>query len=337
MNDTLSCSRLPVVVSRPFGLLLAGLLLGATFSTLSCGGDARSSPTGPPVVTPPPTPPPSDGGDGPAAASCPIGPGSTSTSCSHSGSRLLPDVEDAMNRLIGQRPEIFDLQNEAAPGSRSYLVRDREAYLDGLVDNLRRAGLCAERDVDNILQESIRVKNSNDFSEDFDAMISSGHMRRGGGAYRRTCSPAAFPVERGPDAPPIGSGCGRPYPPVVSRFNCKVHLKGIEYYTLDSTPLVGPDVAYCAAIGYTDGRSMCPLRPEGWPDRAACENWRVGTAADTGRTGPTWRRSDGSFCAGPESGCANHPDNQYQLFVYLAGSYTVRAENGASCKVDVKR
>ena len=133
--------------------------------------------------------------------------------------------------------------------------------------------------------------------------------------------------------PPIGSGCGRPYPPKVTRFNCKVHIKSPEYYTLDSTPIVGPDGEYCALIGFTDGRTLCPIRPEGAEDREACENWRVGKAADTGRWGPTWRKGDGSFCTGPESGCANHPSNQYALLTYAPGTYVVTAENGANCTV----
>jgi hypothetical protein len=159
------------------------------------------------------------------------------------------------------------------------------------------------------------------------------HARRGGGSYRQTCTPSAFPVQRAEDAPPIGSGCGRPYPPVVTRFTCKVHIKAPERYTLDSTPLVGPDPAYCAAIGYTDGRTICPVRPEGAPDRAPCENWRVGHARDTGRPGPTWTKADGSFCTGPESGCENHPSTQYSLFTYKPGTYIVTAENGADCTV----
>jgi hypothetical protein len=193
--------------------------------------------------------------------------------------------------------------------------------------------MCAERDPDDGAQETIRLKIEADFSENYDVLLSTGHMRRGGGAYRESCTPANFPAERSGDAPPVGSGCGRPYPPPVTRFNCKVHIKGPEYYTLDSTPIVGHDAQYCASIGYTDGRSLCPIRPEGAPDREACENWRVGKAQDTGRWGPTWRKADGSFCTGPASGCQNHPDRQYQLWTFVSGRYTVSAENGASCTV----
>ena len=116
-----------------------------------------------------------------------------------------------------------------------------------------------------------------------------------------------------------------------------MHLKSVEFYTLDSTPIVGPDVAYCAAIGYTDGRSLCPVRTESAPDRKACENWRVGKAKDTGRAGPTWTKADGSFCTGPESGVPTTRTASTQLLAYVAGTYRVTAENGATCKVVVER
>jgi hypothetical protein len=264
-------------------------------------------------------------------ANCPLGKGDVNAECSRRTEALLGDVEGAMELLIQQKPQIFDLNDEYDVGTRAYKVVDKEAYMNGLVANLRAAGLCSERDPDDAIQETIRVKDAPDFSEDYDVLLSTGHMRRGTGAYRQTCTPSSFPVERSEDAPPIGSGCGRPYPPPISRFRCKVHLKG-EFYTLDSTPLVGPDAVYCHSVGF-DGQTICPVRPEGTPDRVACEDWRVGKAKDTGRPGPTWTQADGSYCTGPESGCQNHPDNQYQLWTFRSGSYTVSAENGASCTV----
>jgi len=87
-----------------------------------------------------------------------------------------------------------------------------------------------------------------------------------------TPSPTATP---NPDVPPSGSGCRKPYPPAISRMNVKVHFKQRSFWNLDATPLVGHDVSYCRRIGFTDGRSLCPVRPEGAPDRVACENWRV--------------------------------------------------------------
>jgi hypothetical protein len=136
--------------------------------------------------------------------------------------------------------------------------------------------------------------------------------------------------------PPAGSGCGRPYPPPVSRFKCKVHFQANEYYTGDATPYVGPNLAYCNSLGFV-GQWICPVRREGWEDRSACENWRVGRAKDTGRYGPTWTNEKGELCKGPATNCINAPDNQYQVRVYRSGTVHASAENGAECFLKVDR
>jgi hypothetical protein len=141
-------------------------------------------------------------------------------------------------------------------------------------------------------------------------------------------TPAPTP-EPTPEPTPTTS-CS-PLPPPVTRIAMKTHLRGPDYITLDSTPLVGPDVGYCARIGYTDGRSLCPVRQEGDPQRAECEAYAVGRAEDTGRLGPTWTRQDGEYCTTfEETFCSNHPDNQYLLWVYCGGiRYRACARNGA--------
>jgi hypothetical protein len=99
---------------------------------------------------------------------------------------------------------------------------------------------------------------------------------------------------------------------------------------LDSTPLVGPDAAYCREIGFTDGRQFCPVRPEGNPDRFACEAQLIGRARDTGRIGPTWS-ANGAAClsgGGTEPYCNNHPENQYLVFAVGSGTFTACASNG---------
>lgn len=318
-------------MARSFPPYAATIVVGLSALLVTACGDSPPSSSTPPVTQPPvvTTPPPVSVDSSFNHASCPLGKGDPGATCERTTEKALNVYEDALTALVEQKPEIFDLTNEAAPGTKAYLVKDKEAYMEGIVANVRARGLCAERDPDDGAQETIRIKIESGFSEDYDVILSSGHMRRGGGAYRDSCTPANFPIDREEDAPPIGSGCGRPYPPPVTRINAKVHIKGPEYYTLDSTPIVGHDAAYCAAIGYTDGRSLCPVRPEGAPDREACEAWRVGTAQDTGRVGPTWRKADGSFCTGPESGCQNHPDNQYNLWTFVGGCYIACAENGA--------
>ena len=164
-------------------------------------------------------------------------------------------------------------------------------------------------------------------------LVSSGHIRRTG-VYRQTCTPAAFPTDPDPDAPPRGTGCGKPYPPPISFFNVKVHIQGPYYWTIDSTPIIA-DPEYCAAAGFV-GRDSCPTRPNGDPERIPCENWRVGKASDTGRPGPTWTR-DEKLCTGPDSGCENHPDNQYSLTVYSQGNYMACSEDGSCGDVYVDR
>lgn len=129
-----------------------------------------------------------------------------------------------------------------------------------------------------------------------------------------------------PAIPPPDSGCGKPYPPPIGRVAVKVYQKGREFWTMDSTPLSGPDTQYCWEIGYRDGRRYCPVRQEGHPERAPCESWAVGKAKDTGRPGPTWTFKD-ALCTGPESGCENHPSNQYQLNVYKYGVYLACVKN----------
>jgi hypothetical protein len=165
----------------------------------------------------------------------------------------------------------------------------------------------------------------------------------GAPAPKATPSPEATPGPSPGATPDPGGGssegaseCGIPTPPPLSRINVKVHLRGGEAWVIDSTPLVGPDSAYCAKIGFTDGRSMCPVRPEGSPERSACELYVTGRATDTGRPGPTWHL-DGRSCTGPASGCANSPDNQYQVLAYWGGHYEACGRNGVCGGVDADK
>lgn len=124
--------------------------------------------------------------------------------------------------------------------------------------------------------------------------------------------------------------CGAPTPGPISRLSVKILFTQEDRVVLDATPLVGPDAAYCSQIGFTDGRLYCPVRPDGHPERIACEAERVGRATDTGRIGPTWT-ADGRPCRGKEAGtsCANHPDNQFLVFAYGSGTFRACASGGA--------
>jgi hypothetical protein len=314
-------------------LPLAAVAVVASFAALvavSCGGGggspAGSSPTPAPTALVP--------SDGPASQTCRIGVGSANASCAKQGARLTDQVMAAMELLLQQKPQLFDRSDSNPPGSDSYRVLDKNAYLEGLIANLRAAGLCAQRDPDDYNLEQIQVKSENGFSENFDVLLGVGYMWHNGASYRATCVPSSFPVERSADLPAIGSGCGRPYPPPLHHIVVGVHLARGAFDVLDSTPIVGPDADYCAAVGFTDGRWLCPVRTEGSPERAACEAWRVGKAEDTQRPGPTWRR-DGHLCA--QGGCENEDTNQYLLIAIDGGLYTACAENGICGQLRVRR
>jgi hypothetical protein len=322
---SVSQRRFPAVAAALAALITSSL-------SPACGGGSPSSSTPPVTVAPAPTPTPTPVGN-PGAASCPLGEGSPSAECGEASSRLLDAVTGAMEQLVRQSPQIFDKADEAGAGTGQFRVLDKEAYLSGLVANLTAGGYCAERDPGDYTLERLLVKNENGFSEAFDVLTSQGFMRRAG-SYLETCTPASFPVDRS-DLPPAGSGCGAPYPPPISRMNCKLHLSSGGIDLLDSTAIVGHDAAYCASVGFPD-RSLCPVRPENSPERLACEAWRVGHAKDTGRPGPTWT-VNGKFCTGQASGCENHPTNQHQLLVYASGTYQVCSQTGSCCSVEVER
>jgi hypothetical protein len=310
-------------------LVIAGaLLLGGLVP--SCGGDRSPTSSTTTTTLPAPTPTPT------ASSGCSLGPGSVTATCERTVPQLSRPIETAIDLLVREKPHLVDLNSQRPANTDQYKVRDEEAFLDTMVENLRRQLLCAERDGDYQGSMRIVVKNSNAFSETYD-VLDNGYILRRQAAYVTTCTPAAFPIERtSADVPPAGTGCGRPYPPPITRFSCKVHLRAPEYHTVDATPKVGPNVEYCNAIGFV-GQSICPVRPEGAEDRAYCENWRVGRAQDTGRWGPTWTNGSGEACTGPDSNCSNTPDNQYQVRVYRSGQVHASAENGAECLLMVDR
>ncbi len=154
-------------------------------------------------------------------------------------------------------------------------------------------------------------------------------------------NPTPTPPDEGPpppsNPPPSGS-CGSPTPPPIGRMQVGIHIVGAGRLILDSTPLVGPDRTYCQQIGFTDGRQFCPARPEGHPERFACESGLIGRARDTGRIGPTWT-ANGAPClssGGNPPYCNNHPDNQFLVFAYGSGTFTACAQSGVCGSVVVQ-
>jgi hypothetical protein len=305
---------------------------------LACGDGRIVSPISELTPTPPPTPrPTAQHPKTPAPVGsvvCSIGDGSHDADCRKESSRLAGEVEAAIDLVVEEQPALFDLTQESTPGTKQYKILDTQAYLAGVIEHLRIFGLCA--DLDYTFMRKIEVKNTNGFSEEFEIISGNGFIRRErDGSYRKTCTPSSFPVEPDPDAPPPGSGCGKPYPLPPDNWGAKIHVRLPYYWVLDSTPRV-LNRPYCAAAGFTDNRTQCAIRPDG-PDRLACENLSVGIADDTGLPGPTWTR-DGNYCTGEASGCEHDPYNPYALWVYrhASGIYKVCADNGVCGVVDVQ-
>lgn len=152
-------------------------------------GSAPSAVTGPSSparafgASPNPLPSPS-----PTPSPCPYGKGAVDTTCVRGVPVFLEKVDAAIEQLVQQRPELFNLEEEAGPGG--YKVLDADQYHAGVVKNLEAMAFCADAD-----NNQVQLKNSNDFSEHYDILVSTVHIRRGDGSYRATCNPAAFPLD----------------------------------------------------------------------------------------------------------------------------------------------
>ena len=230
----------------------------------------------------------------------------------------------------------MDVTSQKPPNTDQYKVLDEEAFLDTIVDNLRRQLLCAERDGDDLGSMRIVAKNSNDFSETFD-VLDNGYIRRRQAAYVTTCTPAAFPIDRtSADVPPAGSGCGRPYPPPSAASTARSHCAPTSTTPLTRRRTWGRTSTTATRSGSSARRSARSVARAG-RIASPCENWRVGRAKDTGRYGPTWTNEKGELCTGTATNCSNSPENQYQVRVYRSGKVHASAENGAECLLQVDR
>jgi hypothetical protein len=129
--------------------------------------------------TPPPAPPPTGG-------SCKLPPSSSPDApCSMQSPSFLGPVDKAITLLTEQQPSIFDFNQKTCENC--FRVKNEEAFVSGVIKNLNAAGYCAYYD-----GEELAVKNSNSFNDQYDILVSSGHIRRGAGSYRSTCNPSWF-------------------------------------------------------------------------------------------------------------------------------------------------
>ncbi len=161
-------------------------------ASLSCSGSSPSAPApGPSPTAAAPSPLPSvapSTAPSPTAASCQYGKGTPDTFCAKRSPAHLSDVDGAINQLVQQHPEYFNVNDTNGPDG--YKVLKPAEYEQGVIANLHSAAFCTELN-GNVLS----VRKGSDFSEDYDILLSTGHVRRGNGSYLGTCTPPSFPLE----------------------------------------------------------------------------------------------------------------------------------------------
>jgi hypothetical protein len=178
---------------RPAAALSAAVLISFLGA---CGGDDNPGTPVPPTTTPSaaPTAAPPPSPTLPGQASCTrIGLGTVNVDCPRSGPTFQAQMEQAIDRVIAEQPEIF----EPHPLGRRVLSPGR--LFVGVIEHLDRMGLCADFD-----GEEIQVKDNNSFNDQYHIITSNFLLRRGESMYRATCFPASFPTPAPPLEPTPG-------------------------------------------------------------------------------------------------------------------------------------
>ena len=143
------------------------------------------------------------------------------------------------------------------------------------------------------------------------------------GGVAPSATPAPAPTPGGSSGLPPGMVCGSPTPPPILRMHVKVHDDSGGRKVLDSKPLVANVDHYCDKVGFGDWK-FCDTRPEGHPERQACDYLVTGKAEDTGRWGPTWFYNS-DLCSLQPAQCALHATEQFLVIAKNSGRYTACA------------
>jgi hypothetical protein len=195
------------VIHRRGRLVLVPVVAAVTLSWGACGGG--SSPTSVPVTTTPaPGPTPTPVAAAPSAT-CSLGKGAADSTCEAPSGRLLGSVDAAIDQVVATHPDFFVVGEERGQGSRQYRVRDRDGFIEGMLAVLQGQHMCAFR---MPLTDTIQVKDSNDFSEQYELVDDRGFIHRGPGSCQTTCTPANFPLD-------VGESVARIYVGIF-RFRC---------------------------------------------------------------------------------------------------------------------
>jgi len=208
-----------------------------------------------------------------------------------------PEIPGYRPALGGQvNDAMTSLRPECAAGSRCVVPASRQAWQARVVLELRRRGLCAGQHTPET--DEIAV------STGIAAPREGWHVYAGPGAGPGTVvwSPgAARPAYEAPGGtpppiePPPVAGCPAPVTPKVAMWGLTFRNRWWDctpkFSNGDAVTWTGvPVTRYCTAIGMSD-RIYCPARPEGDPNRRACEGVGIGGYASAT---PLWRCEAGA-------------------------------------------
>jgi hypothetical protein len=138
-------------------------------------------------------------------ADCPLGWGTFDAQCAEGAFQHSADVDEAVRRVIRERPELFVDPTAEHPR----VAAAPEAFLDAVNQALREKGYCAR--LDEFEPLAIHVKKSNVRSELYRPLDSKDIVRFTPGTEVHACQPAATPL--GPDiiddvrVAPFGGTC----------------------------------------------------------------------------------------------------------------------------------
>lgn len=116
---------------------------------------------------------------------CEPGPGTgMADQCFDAPSCFLRTVQNAIRTVLANNPTCFDTTTG------SPRVLNEPCYMNGVVMELQRQGLCAR--IDPNAGDEIVVKHDNTLSENFDILTADNLVRSGNGIFTATCAPAWF-------------------------------------------------------------------------------------------------------------------------------------------------
>jgi hypothetical protein len=163
--------------------VVGGLSLALSVSALAaCGGSSPAQPAPVPTATPAPQPTPTPQ---PLSVipSCrvPASNAGETAACDKRTSRLGDAVNAALERVLSERPDLFDF-NDVNGGPK---ILKYDAYMTAVVAAIGETGLCGRIDPEG----EIGIKQDNTHSEQWILWSSSSYVRR---KYVLACSPATF-------------------------------------------------------------------------------------------------------------------------------------------------